>query len=194
MTMPPVPFSPDIFPGGYGIPREPSDPGVGYAPAVGPAPSFDRPSHPVTVTGLDANQLQQDLAQLIGRDVAIVARPAVAGRDGELRILDPKTGFELDVPAEVVEAALTDHTPPETAEARFAREFDAAATLEAQLGAYRELVGAQLAEREREQFLRARAQAKASSPRLSAPAAQQRPKPSVPPPVTSRNPWNQRQR
>jgi len=196
MTLPEMPgYDPrTLFPDGYGQPRDISDRPVAYIPEVGVAPAFQTPGYPVTRTEIDADQLQQDLVQTLGRDVAIVARAATDSQNGVLRIMDPRTGLELNVAPTVVAAVLADHTPPETSDARFLREFDEAPDVEAKLNALRDRIARGVAEEERGRYLRNRTRARlaALTPRLSAQVADQPDRPKVPPPVTSRNPWARR--
>lgn len=155
-------------------------------------PAWEKPGHPVPNIELDADQLQADFAQALGRDVAVVARAATETTTGVLHVLDAKTGHQLTVAPDVVAAVLEAHTPPEAEEDTFAREYDDAPDDAGRLAAYRAHVGRQRDERDRERFLaqRMRQRLSEAAPRLSGPAAAQPPRPQVPPPVTSRNPWN----
>lgn len=157
-------------------------------------PNWVTPGHPVPNTELDVDQLQADLAQALGRDVSVRGRAAPEGGSGVLHVLDAKTGHPLTVDSELVASVLAAHEVRETEEDQFAREFDEAGDEAAQLGAYRAHIQRQRDERARGRFLAQRTRDKlaAADVRLSGPAAVNMPRPTPPPPVTSRNPWNRR--
>ena len=200
MTIPGVVpgYDPRLFPGGYGIVRDVSDRPDARPDRIGVAPAFETAGFPLQHSDIDGDQLQQDLVQALGRDVAIVARAATGDKPGVLRVLDPKTGLELRPDPAVVAGVLEAYAPPETEQARFVREFDAARSESAKLSAYRDHVAREAVEADRGRFLiqRGRERLAELAPKLSAPVASMAARsglPKPPPPVTSRNPWNDQQ-
>lgn len=194
MTLDPAALA-SLIPGGYGLPvRDPSDQDPAIIPGIGVAPPTESPGYPVMNPNIDADQLQMDLAQALGRDVAIVARPVANGLDGVLWIKNPKTGLDLAVDPAVVAQVIADHEPPETEDARFLREYDAAADVVGKLDAYRDHIARVSSEDQRNAVLRetGRQRLAALAPKLSARARDLPDRAPVPAPVVSRNPWTKR--
>jgi len=142
---------------------------------------------------LDGAQLQEDLVRALGRDVSISVSYTAPAEDGSgvLAITDPKTGLPLEVGAALVDQVLAENSPPESPQARFLREYDAAETLEAKLDTFRDFIARQVDEEDRVQFLRRRTEGRTVDARTAMPMGAPA-RPPVPPRVTSRNPWTQR--
>ena len=192
MSVPSFPGLPEgILPAGYGIPRDVGDSSNVYVPEPGVAPRPSSPGYVVARTDIDADALQQDLAQALGRDVAIVARAAniTTGQAGVLWIKSAASGIEINADPTLVEEIINSHEPPETEQARFLREYDAAPDADARLTAYRDHIARTVAEEQRQAVLLelGRRRLAALTPRVSGRAPQPARVP-VPPPIVSRNP------
>lgn len=77
-------------------------------------------AHNLTRDDLDLVALQAELADKVGRPVALQARPPQLDDDGNpvegvLIVLDPDTGEELEVDGRTVAGAVRAHVPPPSA-------------------------------------------------------------------------------
>ena len=158
---------------------------------VAPAPLEDSEAQPIEPgTTVDGGQLQQDLVQALGRDVAITATPPTDTKPGQLRITDSRTGIPLRVDPDLVARVLSEHAPAEDTRTQFLREFDTATSVEAKLDAVRDYIARQAEDDVRAQHLRQQARARVSPRTAASQSGTVRPPP--PPRITSRNPWTRR--
>lgn len=139
---------------------------------------FTEEPHPVDRLDVDPMTLQEDLVRELGRDVAVTLRMPTDDEPGELRVLNPTTGAELPVDPNVIQMLIRRNGPPESNEARFLREYDGAAALEAKLDAVRDMVARAVAEQDYQAGRRRRASTKRSPDRTI--VARKRNKPPLP--------------
>lgn len=121
--------------------------------------------HSVERLDVDPMQLQEDLVRELGRDVAVTLRIPTDDEPGELRVLNPATGAELYVDPNVVQMVVSRAGPPESNEARFLREYDAAGSLEEKLDAVRDMAARSAAEQDYQAGRRRRRNAQPSPDR-----------------------------